>query len=86
MNQASNFNNTDTSLISNDFFEIVFDLPTPRPHFILKFTENNGKSNLKDLSDNDLVMIFSTINSFAERFKLNTSDLILSFHTGYWVI
>ena len=86
MSQASNFNNKDTPLISNGLFEIVFDLPTPRPHFILKFCQDNGKSNLKDLNENDLLMIFSLINSFADRFGLKSRDLILSFHTGYWVI
>lgn len=75
-------------LKQNEMFHIVFDLPTPRPHFIILFnteyqSKNKHKTSLKDLNGIELRSLLNIASEFGS--NNNLGDFTLSFHTGYWV-
>jgi hypothetical protein len=75
-------------VVQSDFFKMVFDYPTPRPHFIILFKDRQlgkAKQTLKDLSDGDLEQILYLIEEFKQIYGIAQNETaILSFHTGYW--
>lgn len=71
-------------------FQIVFDLPTPRPHFIILFNPdyqslNKNKTSLKGLNENELRSLLDLVNQFHLITNNTLGDFTLSFHTGHWV-
>ena len=75
-------------IVENELFMMVFDLPTPRPHFIIlhKSAKKPGKKTVRDLDDTEIMAILSLIEVFKTKYNLTADNFILSFHTGYWVI
>jgi hypothetical protein len=82
-------------LFENGLFEIVFDVYTPRPHFIIKLIrdrrpddtkpKNKPKIYIDSLVDSELHELIKLVQEFAQKFDLTKQKLILSFHIGYWV-
>jgi hypothetical protein len=66
---------------------VLFDLPTPRPHFIVKLKlTSRDKCSVKDLNDTEIRSLIELAYNFIEKFKLNEDQkCYLSFHTGDWV-
>ena len=84
-------NEQELILEQNETFKLVFDMPTPRAHFIILFNNiqekhNFYKTSVKFLEDSDLYALFDLIDKFRARTGNNLGDIILSFHTGGWVI
>ena len=66
----------------------MFDLPTPRAHFIILFNnekKNSHKISVNFLEDSDFCALFDLIDKFRARTGNDLGDIILSFHTGGWV-
>jgi hypothetical protein len=76
-----------TFLPKNPLFKMVFDIYTPRPHFII--IENKDKQrvrkSIRDLQEFEIRSILSLIEEFTHKYGLASENLILSFHIGYWV-
>ena len=73
------------SIVFNDKFDLVFDIPTPRPHFIIKLKQSDKtKSSLADLSGEEIKQILKLIENFCDDFNI-TEKVVLSFHTGHWL-
>jgi hypothetical protein len=86
LNKHRNEPTIDRSLMFDDDFEIVFDIYTPRPHFIIKFKDEKHHFQMNGLSDDQIVKILNLVLEFRRRFSLLNSRITLSFHTGTWVI
>jgi hypothetical protein len=77
--------------MQSELFYIVFDIPTPRPHFIIKYHRDNTrqrsrmKVSIKDVPEQDRRDMLSLIDKFIKTYEIPTQNMILSFHTGYWV-
>ncbi len=81
---------SDSVIFQNQRFKIVFDLPTPRPHFIIRYVaDSNEKMSISDMNRTDLESMLALVDRFVAEFNLSSkpddSELILSFHTGDWV-
>ncbi len=76
------------SLPKNPLFKMLFDIFTPRPHFIIIENIENKyrvRKSIKDLQDNEIRSILNLIEEFTRTYGLASENLILSFHIGYWV-
>ena len=77
---------SENPIFYNKTFQIVFDLPTPRPHLIILFNDVNYKQikkPIKDFSADEVDSLLSCVEEFASMMDLN--EFTLSLHTGYWV-
>jgi hypothetical protein len=75
-------------IVQNELFVMVFDFPTPRPHFIILYKNplmDKKKATVNDLSEGEIQQILNLIEKFKIKFDLTAENFILSFHTGYWV-
>ena len=75
-------------IFSNDVFKIVFDLPTPRNHMIILFKHDSyrkSRRSVKDLEEDELRSLIHLVDGFNDEFIAKHEEVILSFHTGYWV-
>lgn len=75
-------------IFSNDVFKIVFDLPTPRNHMIILFKHDSyrkSRRSVKDLDEDELRSLIHLVDGFNNEFIAKHEEVILSFHTGYWV-
>lgn len=79
------WNEVKLNLEQNDMFHIEFDLPTPRPHFIILFNSIK-KNSIKDLDENESRSMLKLVAQFRKNTNNNLGDMILSFHTGSWVL
>ena len=74
-------------LLMNDLFKIEFDLPTPRPHFILLENKvKQVKKSIIDVQENEIRSFLTLIQTFIREYSLASENLVLSFHIGYWVV
>ena len=70
--------------------KLVFDLPTPRPHFIIKRIRNNNDSNqlmnfLEAENQKEIQEVFELCIGFLNsNTQFKNSDSIFSLHTGYF--
>lgn len=87
--KSKRINEQELILEQNETFKLLFDMPTPRAHFIILFNNiqekhNFYKTSVKFLEDSDLYALFDLIDKFRARTGNNLGDIILSFHTGGW--
>ena len=68
----------------NEFFKILFDVYTPRPHFILLAKTDVGVKDLSKLDDKYKQGILTAADDMVKRYSL-TGVNILSVHRGTWV-
>ena len=86
MIKNDDFEFRDQILFESKRFIIKFDIYTPRPHFIVLFAEKRpNKRGLQDLSDDEIIEMFELIDEFRREFELVEQNMMLSFHTGFWV-
>ena len=72
-------------IVENDLFKMVFDMPTPRPHFIILFKKPQNRS-INDFNESEINKLLALIEQFKTQHALTAQSFILSFHTGFWVI
>ncbi|RNA15755.1 hypothetical protein BpHYR1_002430 [Brachionus plicatilis] len=82
--------NFDYTLYEDKKFCVIFDILTPRPHFIVKFCPQSRKYprfkrvEIQDLSSEDTRDLFEFIQNFTSHYGLNSEPFCISFHTGKW--
>jgi hypothetical protein len=66
---------------SNRSIELIFDILTPRPHFVLIQREEYRKLNITEDELKDLIQLVNEFLTLKPQYDNNT---ILSFHKGLW--
>lgn len=77
------------SLFANELFKVSFDIPTPRPHFIITRkdgTNSSVRETVENLGTSDLNSLLSLVQNMRIKYGFQDQEMILSFHTGSWVI
>ena len=77
--------NNEICIVENDLFKMVFDMPTPRPHFIILFKKPQNRS-INDFDESEINKLLALIEQYKTKHELTAQSFILSFHTGFWVI
>lgn len=71
-------------------FCVIFDILTPRPHFIVKFSSENRKYprfkkvEIQDLCLEEIDDLLDCLFNFINNYELNSETICISFHTGKW--
>ncbi len=72
-------------LLLNDTFYVIFDILTPRPHFlILPHQKAKIKPDFKEMEPAQREKLMEAVLSILTIFKIRGSSNILSFHRGSW--
>ncbi|CAF0996578.1 unnamed protein product [Brachionus calyciflorus] len=85
-----NNNKWDIAIYEGSKFHVIFDILTPRPHFIVKYIPSKRKYPrfkkvvIADLDDQDLRELFDFLENFIKAYNLNSNQTCISFHTGKW--
>jgi diadenosine tetraphosphate (Ap4A) HIT family hydrolase len=68
-------------LCENENFEINFDLPTPRPHFIITLKRSKNGT-IRDLTNAQIESMLQLINTFCNTKITAMTNITISFHVG----
>ncbi|CAF3899793.1 unnamed protein product, partial [Rotaria magnacalcarata] len=61
--------------------KFIFDILTPRPHFVIVHHEKHRKINA---TENEIQQIMKLVNEFLRRKPQYDNNAVLSFHRGKW--